>query len=176
MHAGIPSFIILRAMMELITPLANAAKGNVVVAYDPAQAIDLLHNNPGGWRVILGVDNEDSLESGSSLAGFSGTVFFAMVDAGTGLDVDASKQVYLERSGAQPSVMELNETVRSWVRGLDMRHESILGCVGFIWQSSHWISAKQDGKPLRYARQHNFILKHAIAQPVASAPVEVNWP
>lgn len=178
MSSGLPAYIILRAIEDTLKPLIDPHGGKVEVAHDPAQAISLLANAPNGWRVILGIDDEDSAESSpAGMVGVSDTEIYAIIQAGTGLANDAGAQVHRKRSGNSPSVLEIAEAVRGWIRGMQFEHEDIY-CGGktFAWKRSTWASYAEDGKPVAYARQHVFTVRHNVSSPAAVEPSIINYP
>lgn len=179
MNYGLPAYIILAQLVAVLEPLAAAHKGIVTAAHDPAEALDLLANAPERWRIVVGIDDEDSAEEAERETGSTGTSrteFFTIVQAGVGLAAKPGKQVYESRAGGGPSVLELAEAVRCWVRGIRFTHPNIDCQAGFVWQKSTWSTAKADSKPAVYGRQHVFKLIHQISTPADLAPVAIVYP
>lgn len=174
MSQGLPAYHILRLLEDTLKPLAAQHQGVVDVAHDPSEAISWLSNAPNSWRILLGVDDEDSAESTpAGLVGVSDTEIYAIVQAGVGLSVKPSKEIHRQR-GDGPSILELAEAVRCWMRGLNFNHPDIYcGGVTFAWKRSTWVSFKDEGKPLFYARQHIFTIRHNISYPAQLPPVAI---
>lgn len=166
MSQGLPGYHILRLLEDALIPLASQHKGSVEVAHDPSEAISWLSNTPNSWRIIIGLDDEDSAESQpSGLVGVSDTEIYVIVQAGVGLSAKPSKEIHRQR-GDGPSILELAEAVRCWMRGLKFLHPDIYcGGLTFAWKRSSWVSYKDEGKPLFYARQHLFTIRHNISYP-----------
>lgn len=177
MTPGLPCYIVLQALEDTLKPLAAPYKGQVDMAHDPAHAMEMLANAPQAWRVIVGVDDETSPETNpSGKVGVSETEFFTIIQAGVGLASDAGKQVHRERTGGAPSVLELAEAVRGWMRGIRFEHPDIYCQSVFAWKRSTWVSWKEDGKPPVFARQHVFTLQHNISAPVDLEPQPISYP
>ncbi len=178
MSVGLPCYIILGQLVESLTQLAAPHKGKVVAAHDPAQALDLLANAPESWRIVVGLDDEDNAEDERNTGdtGTSKTEFFTIVQAGIGLASTPGKQIYDSRAGGSPSVLELAEAVRCWMRGLRFQHDNIDCQAGFVWQRSTWVKAQQEGKPVMFGRQHVYRVLHQISTPAQLAPITITYP
>jgi hypothetical protein len=179
MSEGLPSYVIMAALVAALQGMAAPRKGLVVPAYDPAHAMDMLANAPEKWRVIVAVDDEsdDEASEGSGKNAVSATEFITIIQAGSGLPADPGRQIFEARAGDSPSVLEIAEAVRSFVRGIAFTHESLVNCAStFKWKKSTWVANKQEGKPAVYGRQHVFLLQHAIEFPVDVDPVAITWP
>lgn len=180
MSYGLPSYIIMAALVSALEGMAATRKGTVTPAHDPAEAVSLLGNAPQSWDVIVAIDDEDNAEPviGSGTEGVSDTEFITIVRAGIGLAGKPGKQIYAARAGGSPSVLEIAEAVRSFVRGLVLQHEEIINCaVNFRWMGSSWVSNKpSDGEPTFYGRQHKFRLQHRIENPALVDPIPLLWP
>ncbi len=180
MSEGLPSYIIMAALVSALDAFTAQHKGSVTPAHDPAEAIELLGNAPQGWDVIVSVDDEDNAEPEQSTGGdgISNTEFIFIVRAGIGLAAKPGKQIYDKRAAGSPGVLELAEAVRSFVRGLRFEHEDLINCaVNFRWRKTTWVSAKRnEGTPVCYGRQHVFVLQHRIELPAALAPVPIIYP
>jgi hypothetical protein len=175
---GMPCYKILEALVDALMPLANASKGDVVPAHDPAEALDLLGNSPARWRVVVGVDDEDNAEGerrNTGETGTSETQFFTIVQAGVGLAAKPGKQIYKSRADGEPSLLELAEGVRAWMRGLRFDHPQVDCQAGFVWQKTTWVKAQQEGKPVQFGRQHVFTLVHQISNPAQLDAVPLSY-
>ena len=86
MTGYLPSYVLLENTVNVLRSLVADSKGLVVAAHDPAAGLELLHNAPQQWRVIVGLDNEDSPED-ISLKGVSNTEVFTMVQMPGGIPV-----------------------------------------------------------------------------------------
>lgn len=172
--SGLPAHVLLQAVEDALSPLVVANKGQTDISCDPAQTLDLLANAPQKWRVLLALDAENSIEE-KSVTGASATTIVAIVQAGIGLNFDPKRDIHRSRAGGSPSLLELAEAVRSWVRGLKLQHPALDQCYGFSWQSSNWVSAEDEGKPPQFARQHNFEVIHLIQRPTAIDPAVINY-
>lgn len=176
MTGYLPSYVLLENTVNVLRSLVADSKGLVVAAHDPAAGLELLHNAPQQWRVIVGLDNEDSPED-ISLKGVSNTEVFTMVQMPGGLGFDPGKQIYATSPSGGPSILEIAEAVRSWMRGLNLQHEAINCQIGFSWVSSSWVSTKRDeNSPLVFARQHNFRIQHLIQPPADVEPTVIIHP
>jgi hypothetical protein len=172
MTGGIASYTILQAIEDAMRAWVESNHGVMSVAHDPAEALDLLASQvPKNWRLIIGVDNEDSAEEYPARTGASHTEFFFTIQTGTTLQANASDQVHRERGPGIPSIMEIAEAVRSHVRGLRFNHPAMDCQIGFSWKGSAWVSLKEDGKPSRFARQHHFIQLHLVEPPADLEPI-----
>lgn len=180
MSYGIPSYVIMAALVTALETMASTRKGTVTPAHDPAEAIALLGNAPESWDVIVSVDDEDNAEpdNGGGVSGVSETQFVTIIRAGIGLASKPGKQIYQKRANAGPSVLEIAEAVRSFVRGLSFQHDEIINCVAtFRWLRSTWVSNKpSDDVPTFYGRQHVFALQHRIENAADVDPVVLTWP
>lgn len=174
--SGIPIYIIVEALLTILKPLVIGAKGEIVTVRDPAEAMDQLANAPRSWRVILGVDDETSLEEPYSQGGFSRSHIFALVQASPGLAMDPGQQIFVSRTGGSPSVLEIAEGVRNWIRGQTLVHPSIACPLTFSWRKAGWQSAARDGSPVQFARQLLFTVDHAISPPAQMTPQTLTWP
>jgi hypothetical protein len=175
MSVGVPSYIILRALESSLAALAADHKGSVVVAHDPAEAIFMLRNAPQQWRIILGVDDETSAED-KSYVGTSNTEIYTIIQAGVGLPNTPGAAIHRERTAAGPSVLEIAEAVRCWVRGLNYEHVDIDCAIQFNWRRSTWATAQEEGKPAQFGRQHIFEIQHRTSAPADLAPAVLNHP
>jgi hypothetical protein len=179
MSYGLPSYIILSALVSALETMAAGVtpRGTVVPAHDPAEALDLLANQPQGWRAIVGVDDEDNAEPslGSGTEGVSNTEFFVIVQAGLGLAAKPGDQIFKRRANSSPSFLEIAEAVRSFVRGITFdAHPDLINCaVNFRWRRSTWVSAAEEGRPKLFARQHVFVLQHRIEAAAEVAPIAI---
>jgi hypothetical protein len=180
MSYGLPSYVLMNALVAALQDFTSTRKGSVTPAHDPAEAIVLLGNAPQGWDVIVTVDDEENAEpeAGGGVTTVSETQFVVIVRAGLGLAAQPGKQIYASRAGGSPSVLELAEGVRSFVRGLALVHEDLINCVTtFRWQRSTWVSHKpSDNEPTCYGRQHIFTLMHRIENAALVDPVPITWP
>lgn len=178
--SGIPIYVILQSLMAALTPLATASGGVCTVAYDPAEAINMLANRPEGWRIIVSADTEKSAEDPQSIIGVSNSEISVIVQAGLGLKEDPALQVYQNRSGNSPSVLELAEVTRCWVRGIQFANEDMYTCpITFSWRHTAWVTGhSKPGEPTVFGRQHVFEIQHNIANPAAldGMPITLTWP
>lgn len=174
MTQGLPAYHLLRILEDSLRALASEHKGSVEVAHDPSEAISWLSNAPNAWRIIIGLDDEDSAEtSPTGLIGVSDTEIYVIIQAGVGLGAKPSKEIHRQR-GEGPSILELAEATRCWIRGLKISHPDIYcGGLTFAWKSSTWASYKDEGKPLFYARQHIFTVRHNISYPAKLSEVAI---
>lgn len=108
-----PNEIVL-AIKDHIEPWAKARKGNVSVANNPFEALELLAQSPAGFRVVILWEGDEDA-TGQPLVGIVNNNISLIVSANRGLRIWNGENLH-KPYGDQPALLDLLTELRIMVR------------------------------------------------------------
>ena len=158
---------ILAALAAHLGPKVITAGGKLDVADNPWDVVDLLKVSPSQWRLILSLEDEDTVQA-RNVGGWTTATFSLYIQAHKGFAAVRGDAIYKTNAAGRKSITKLAGQVRQWMRAIQFPDNDDIAKDDeshFAFLGAAWVDGTEEkDRPWR-VRRLDFQLVYALDDP-----------
>lgn len=158
---------ILAALAAHLGPKVIAAGGTLDVADNPWEVVDLLKVSPAKWRLILSVEDEDTVQA-RNVGGWTAATFSLYVQAHKGFATNRGSAIYQTSAAGRKSITKIAGQVRQWMRAIQFPDNDDIAKDDeshFAFLGAAWVDGTEEKEKPWRVRRLDFQLVYALDDP-----------